>query len=177
MNMMQEIEQFAAAYATERDALAALVTEMNDAIEHVKRARLAAIKQAVQKARQAQADLKAAIEDGKSLFDKPRTRVLHGVKVGLTKQRGSVEFDDEEKVIARIRAQLPEDQVELLVRVKESIYKQAVYDLKAADLKRLGIRITADCDAVVIKSVDSEVDKLVNALLAEDAEEAMEAAA
>lgn len=176
MNMMQEIEQFAAAYATERDALAALVTEMNDAIEHVKRARLAAIKQAVQKARQAQADLKA-IEDGKALFDKPRTRVLHGVKVGLTKQRGSVEFDDEEKVIARIRAQLPEDQVELLVRVKESVYKQAVYDLKAADLKRLGIRITADCDAVVIKSVDSEVDKLVNALLAEDAEEAMEAAA
>lgn len=177
MNMMQEIEQFAAAYAAQRDALAALVTEMNDAIEQVKRARLAAIKQAVQKARQAQADLKAAIEDGKSLFDKPRTRVLHGVKVGLQKQRGSVEFDDEEKVIARIRAQLPEDQVELLVRVKESVYKQAVYDLKAADIKRLGIRITADCDAVVIKSVDSEVDKLISALLAEAEQDVMENAA
>lgn len=174
---MQQIETLTATYATERDALAALVTDMNDAIEQVKRARLAAIKQAVQKARQAQADLKAAIEDGKSLFDKPRTRVLHGVKVGLQKQRGSVEFDDEEKVIARIRAQLPEDQVELLVRVKESVYKQAVYDLKAADIKRLGIRITADCDAVVIKSVDSETDKLISALLAEAEQDVMENAA
>lgn len=177
MNMMQEIEQFAAIYATERDALAALVTDMNDAIEQVKRTHLAAIKQAVQKARQAQADLKAAIEDGKALFDKPRTRTLHGVKVGIIKQRGTVEFDDEAKVIARIRAKLPRDQAELLIRVRESVHKPGVYDLTAGDLKSLGIRITADCDAVVIKSVDSEVDKLVSALLAEEAQEAMENAA
>lgn len=174
---MQQIETLTATYATERDALAALVTEMNDAIEKVKRARLAAIKQAVQKARQAQADLKAAIEDGKSLFDKPRTRVLHGVKVGIIKQRGTVEFDDEAKVIARIRAKLPRDQAELLIRVRESVHKPAVYDLAVSDLKRLGIRISADCDAVVIKSVDSEVDKLVSALLAEAAQDVMEAAA
>lgn len=174
---MQEIEQFAAAYATERDSLAALVTDMNDALEQVKRARLGAIKQAVQQARQAQADLKAAIEDGKALFDKPRTRVLHGVKVGLTKQRGAVEFDDEAKVVARIRAQLPKDQAELLIRVKESVHKPSVYDLTAADLKRLGIRLTDDCDAVVIKSVDSDVDKLISALLAEDAQDAIEVAA
>lgn len=174
---MQQIETLTAAYAAERDALAALVTDMNDAIEQVKRARLAAIKQAVQKARQAQDELHAAIEDGKALFDKPRTRTLHGIKIGITKQRGSVEFDDEAKVIDRIRAQLPKDQAELLIRVKESVHKPGVYDLTAGDLKRLGIRITADCDAVVIKAVDGEVDKLVSALLAEDAQEVMEAAA
>lgn len=174
---MQQIETLTAAYAAERDALAALVTDMNDAIEQIKRQRLAAIKLAAQKTRQAQADLKAAIEDGKSLFDKPRTRVLHGVKVGLTKQRGTVEFDDEAKVIARIRSLLPKDQVELLIRIRESVHKPAVYDLKASDLKRLGIRVTADCDAVVIKSVDGEVDKLVSALLAEAAQDAVEKAA
>jgi arsenate reductase-like glutaredoxin family protein len=174
---MQQIETLTAAYATERDALAALVTDMNDAIEQIKRARLTAIKQAVQKARQAQDELHAAIEAAPELFEKPRTRTLHGVKVGITKQRGTVEIDDEAKVIARIRSLLPKDQAELLIRVRESVHKPAVYDLAVADLKRLGIRITADCDAVVIKSVDSEVDKLVSALLAEEAQEAMENAA
>jgi arsenate reductase-like glutaredoxin family protein len=174
---MQQIETLTAAYATERDELAVLVAEMNDAIEQVKRQRLAAIKQAVQKARQAQDELHAAIDEAPDLFKKPRTRTLHGVKVGLTKQKGSVEFDDEAKVIERIRAQLPKNQAELLIRVKESVHKPAVYDLAVADIKRLGIRITADCDAVVIKSVDSEVDKLVSALLSEAAQEAVEKAA
>ena len=174
---MQQIETLTAAYAAERDALAALVTDMNDAIEQVKRARLAAIKESVQKARQAQDELHAAIEAAPELFDKPRTRTLHGVKIGITKQRGSVEFDDEAKVIQRIRAQLPKDQAELLIRVRESVHKPAVYDLAVSDLKRLGIRVTADSDAVVIKSVDGEVEKLVSALLAEAAQEAMERAA
>lgn len=177
MNMMQEIEQFAATYAAQRDALAALVTEMNDAIEQVKRARLAAIKQAVQKARQAQDELHAAIEAAPGLFEKPRTRTLHGIKIGFTKQRGSVEFDDEAKVIERIRSLLPKDQAELLIRVRESVHKPAVYDLTVADLKRLGIRVTADSDAVVLKSVDGEIDKLVSALLAEAAQDVTENAA
>lgn len=174
---MQQIETLTAAYAAERDALAALVTDMNDAIEQIKRQRLAAIKLAVQKARQAQDELHAVIESAPELFEKPRTRTLHGIKVGFTKQRGSVEFDDEAKVIERIRSLLPKDQAELLIRVRESVHKPAVYDLTVADLKRLGIRVTADSDAVVLKSVDGEVDKLISALLAEDAEQAMEDAA
>lgn len=174
---MQQIETLTATYATERDALAALVTEMNDAIEQIKRARLAAIKQAVQKARQAQDELHAAIESAPALFEKPRTRTLHGIKVGFTKQRGSVDFDDEAKVIERIRAQLPKDQADILIRVRESVHKPAVYDLSVADLKRLGIRVTDDCDAVVLKPVDGEIDKLISALLAEAAQDVMEAAA
>lgn len=177
MSTLTDIEQLTESYAIERDALAALVVEMNEAMEGVKRERLAAIKAAVKSAREAKDKLKIAIVGAGGLFEKPRTRVMHGIKVGFTKQRGSVVFDDEEKVIERIRKQLPKEQVELLIRTKESVHKPAVYDLVANDLKRLGIRITDDCDAVVIKSVDSEVDKLVSALLSEEEQEVMEEAA
>jgi hypothetical protein len=40
-----------------------------------------------------------------------------------------------------------------------------VYDLTAADLKRLGIRVTDDSDVPVIKVADSDIDKMVDALL------------
>ncbi len=59
--------------------------------------------------------------------------------------------------------------------MRESVDLNAVSDLTGADLKRLGIRIEADTEAVVIKPTDSEVDKLVEALLA-DAERIEEAA-
>ena len=81
------------------------------------------------------------------------------------KKRGKVVIDDESAVIARIRKLLPEEQAELLIRVRESVDRNAVCDLSAADLKRLGIRIADDEEVVIIKSVSSSLDRLVDALL------------
>lgn len=39
------------------------------------------------------------------------------------------------------------------------MHKPAVYDLTAYDLKRLGIRISDDCDVVVVKDLSSELDR------------------
>ncbi len=172
---LKDIEGLAELYATRRRVLAEIVSTLEEQIAQLKRRYLPAIRSAVATTADAHDRLQASIKASPELFVKPRTRTLSGVKVGMTKQKGKVVIDDEEKTIERIRKLLPEEQVELLINTKESVSKTAVYDLTAADLKRLGIRIEADTDAVVIRPVDGEVDKLVDALL-KDAERIEEAA-
>lgn len=169
---MAGIEDKTLVYAQARERLAAIVTALHDALEALKRDRMPELRQAVQQAAQAEAELKALIEAAPDLFDKPRTRILHGVRVGFMKQRGQVLVADEAATVARIRKLLPAAQAELLIRVRESVHKPAVYDLQASDLKRLGIAVEADTDAVVVKPTDSAVDRLVAALLDAAAETA-----
>lgn len=172
MATLQELEPLCAKYGTARGALAVLIGALEDEVRAVQRKYLARIKSLVGEAKAAREQLAEAIEESKDLFDKPRTRTLHGVKIGYAKGKGRIVWDDEAKVIERIRAQLPKDQVELLVRKTEAVHKPAVYDLVAADLKRLGIRIEGDGDEMVIKDATGDVDKLVEALLAEKEEAA-----
>lgn len=169
MATLNEIEHLTREFADARDFLSGVVEQLHTEIEARKRAVMPAIKEAVARAAEAHDKLHAAIADSPEQFTKPRTQVFAGVRVGFTKQKGKVEVDDEAATIARIRKLVQADQAELLIRVRESVHKPAVYDLTAADLKRLGIRITDDGDAVVIKPVDSEIDKLVSALLDEAA--------
>jgi len=173
---MNDIEKLTRAFSARRDYLAAKVAELEAELAEVKRRRLAAIKRAVSDTADAQAQLRIALSSAPQLFDKPKTRVFSGVRVGYTKQRGQVVIEDEEAVIRRIRQQLPKDQADLLIRVRESVHKPAVYDLTAGDLKRLGIRVEDDEVTIMIKPVDGEVDRLVNALLRE-AEQVEDAAA
>lgn len=159
------IESEADFYSALYGDLADRIKALDEEIAEIKRRAMPGIRAVAAKVREAEACLAEAIKGAPELFAKPRTRTLHGIKVGYTKQRGSVNFDTEEKVIARIRAQLPKDQVELLLRVETHVHKPAVYDLTAADLKRLGIRITDDCDVVVVKPVGTDVMRAVAALL------------
>lgn len=164
---MKHIEDLTGEYAGARRELASYVESLQAELDAAKRRHLERIREAVSRVAGLHDRLRLALEAAPELFRKPRTRVLHGIKVGYTKQRGQVVIDDEAATVARIRRLLPAEQAELLIRVRESVDKPAVYDLSATDLKRLGIAITADTDAVVIRPTDSEVDKLVNALLAE----------
>lgn len=172
---LQEIEQLTASYAKRRDTLSGLVGILAAELERTRRQSLPGIKRAIAGAADAHDKLRTAVAMAPALFERPRTRTFHGIKIGYSKQRGQVQFDDEPAVIARIRKLCPDEQCELLIRVRESVHRPAVYDLTAGDLKRLGIRITDDGDIVIIKPVDGEVDKLISALL-KDAERVEDAA-
>ena len=63
---------------------------------------------------------------------------------------------------------LPKDQAELVIRVKESVHKPAVYDLTGGDLKRLGIKIDADTDEAIAKIAGEDIEHMVDALLTDD---------
>jgi arsenate reductase-like glutaredoxin family protein len=171
MATMQEIERLTADYAAAYEALAAAVMEHEEAKRELARRALPRIRKLVIAEKERRAALGAAIEASPELFTRPRTVTLHGVRVGYMKAKGRIVWDDEAAVIARIRKLLPEAQAELLIRVKESVHKPAVYDLTAGDLKRLGIQIEGDGDEVLIRSAAGEVDKLIEALLKEAPEE------
>ncbi len=172
MKTLEQIERLAEEYAEHRRELAAHLDRLQLELDEVKRRHLPRLRDLAADAAIAGGDLKAAVEESPELFTRPRTRVLHGIKVGFTKGKGKVVWDDEARVIERIRKLLPESQAELLIRVRESVHKPGLYDLTTADLKRLGVRIEDTGDAVVCKPVDSEIDKLVAQLVAECMEDA-----
>jgi hypothetical protein len=90
--------------------------------------------------------------------------VLHGVQVGFEKGKGTISFGDADQVVALIEKKLP-DLADTLIAVKKAPIKKAVAQLSAAQLKAIGCSITGAEDRVVVRAVDSAVDKLVAALL------------
>jgi len=166
------IEQRCAVYRDRRDHLRRLAGEVNAMMEVVKQSNLPDLRSALTEVAGAELALRAAIEQSDaSLWARTKTRVIHGVKVGWAKARGKVVIDDEAKTIQRIRQQLPADQAALLIRVREAVHKPAVYDLTAADLRRLAIAIEDDSDVVVLRDIESELDRALEALLAQISEE------
>lgn len=161
---MQEIEQRAKTFAEARQDLATRLQDLRDEQESVKRRRLQGIRNALARFTAAHDELRTAVDGSREQFDKPKTRVLHGIRVGLIKQRGKLELGDPEKLVAAIRKLFP-DQADALIKTTEKPVAGALQNLTAAELKRLGVRVTDDTDAVVIKPVDGDVDKLIDALI------------
>ncbi|QPF74206.1 hypothetical protein G8A07_15630 [Roseateles sp. DAIF2] len=164
MSNLDAIAKRSDLYASSRQLLSERVAALNEGIAALRRDHIPGIKRALAKAAQAEAELRELVEANPDCFTKPKTRVLNGVKVGFQKGKGVISFADPAAVVARIKRHLP-DQVEILVNVKESPVKDALAQLDGADLKKLGVTISAAGDQVVVKPVDSEVDKMVDALL------------
>lgn len=161
---MKEIERRTLALAETRERVAAIVSELNAGIEALQRANMPALRRAVAAAANKHDELKQVIEANPELFVKPRTVVLNGIKVGLAKGKGSIEFEDPEQVVKLIKRNHP-DQVDVLIQTEEKPVKTALAQLSAAELKRLGVKVEGTDDVVVIKPTDSAVDKTVAALL------------
>ncbi|SDH89939.1 host-nuclease inhibitor Gam family protein [Roseospirillum parvum] len=162
-----DIEDLTRRYAAARDTLGCAVQELEDEVAVIRRRRLPRIRQLVAAAAEARSRLSAAIELAPQLFQKPRTLVLHGVKVGFAKGKGRLEFADGQKVVELIRKHYP-DRAEQLIQVRESPVKGALNQMTVAELKRIGVTVIESGDEVVIRPTDSEIDKLVEALLRDD---------
>lgn len=120
-------------------------------------------------AKAARIELEAAIESDLDLWKKPRTRTLHGVKVGRRTLPGTLEIDEPTAVLA-IEALMPE-RAKDLVQVKTSLVKKAVKNLDGGDLAAIGGRITSLGDETVVNVAKDDIDSLVDALLGQLAED------
>jgi hypothetical protein len=167
MATLAEIEKLTREYAHARRVLTERVQELENAINELKRKALPYIRRAAEAASERQAVLKIAIEESPELFVKPRTIILHGIKVGFQKQKGKIEWDDNATVVKLIKKHFP-DTWETYVKVTEKPIKSALEQLSVSELKKIGVTANETGDEVVIKSTDSEIDKLVAALLKED---------
>lgn len=165
---LDKIEDQAREYAAANAATLRLADALKAAIAAVCAAHVGKIKTAAQTAAAERETLMALLADAADLFASPRRSLtVDGVRVGWKKERGKVVITDEAATVQRIRERLPEDQAELLIRRAEKVHKPGVYDLSAADLKRLGIQIEADADAPFIKDIEVPIDKLIAGLMDE----------
>jgi len=114
--------------------------------------------------------LKAGIEDSGDLFKSPRTLQLHGFKIGFAKGKGKMEIEDADHAVALIKKYFP-DQAERLIKVTEKPVKEALNTLSAAELRKLGITVIEAGDYVVVRPVDTDIDKFVKSILSSDDEE------
>ncbi|WP_298434499.1 host-nuclease inhibitor Gam family protein [Geobacter sp.] len=169
MGTLAEIEQATKHYADHRELLKLRVSALNDEIEEIKRRYLPEIKTAAADTANAKAALESLIDDSRHLFVKPKSLIISGIKVGLKKGSGSVEFEDEGLVIKLIKKHFPEKEWELYIKTTEKVRKTPLETLDAALLKKLGVTLEGTSDVVLVKAVDSEVDKLVTAMLKEAA--------
>lgn len=173
MATLGDIEGLTKGYADARDSLAVTLQKLDDGIEALKRQYLPGIKVQVGIAKTWESRLSAAIDDSKELFQKPRTIVIHGVKVGLEKAKGRLDWADDQQVVKLIEKHFPE-MAELLIKTRKTPVKKALQNLSAAELKKLGVTVDETSDQVVIKPVDSQIEKLVDKLLKEKDEAAGE---
>lgn len=168
-SVLEEMDQRARGYAELRSALALVVQELNEKVEDLKRAKMPIIKRLVERTAAQHAELEAMIAANREMFAKPRTVTLHGIKCGLRKNEGSIEYDDAEAVVARIKERL--ENPAGFLHVTEKPNKEALAGLPAGELKRLGCRVCDTGDMIVIKPVDGEVERAVVALFREAREE------
>lgn len=168
---MKELEALTKRYADARGTLADTVAALNFERDQVSANYLPRIKAQVKAAKKLAAELEAAITEGAALFERPRTQIFHGVKVGFRKASGKIAFADADQVVKLIRKHFPE-QFDVLVKTSETPVKKALSNLTAAELKKLGIEVADSGDVVVIEDTAGEVDKLVAALLKDEPAEA-----
>ncbi|ADE10447.1 host-nuclease inhibitor Gam family protein [Sideroxydans lithotrophicus] len=164
MATMQEIETKAKAHAAARLALTNHVTLLNAEIEAVKQKRLKKLREAVATATETGDELLALVSESSELFKKPKSAVLHGIKLGFKKEKGRISFADEDQVLKLIRKHLP-DLADVLIVTTEKPSKEAMNNLEAGQLKKIGVTVTADSDMAFISDPTSDVDKIVSALL------------
>ena len=161
---LETISKHAEVHAQARSLLSERVTALTDAQTALKREHMPGIKRALARAAESELSLRALVEAHPECFTKPRTRVFSGIKVGYGKGKGALSFDDADSVVARIKKHLP-DQADVLIRTKETPVKDALSQLSAADLKKIGVTLSEAGDMSIVKPVDGEVDKMVDALL------------
>jgi hypothetical protein len=158
-------------YASAVVARQALVAATRKRLAEVAAEMAPALREAIGAERGCRLALEQAVSCAPHLFDRPRTRVTHGIRYGWRTTSAVIEIPDEAATVAKIERLLPEEQQALLLRRTVRVHKPAVLDLTAADLRRLGIRQVPGEDGVIVKPLADDTDRLVDALLA-DAEEA-----
>jgi len=164
MPTLNDIEKRARHLADALASINAIATEMDKAIDLIKRTEVPKLKKLVAAAAAHEVELKDLIAAAPELFVKPKTVTLHGIRCGFQKGKGGIEFDDADATVAAIQKHLP-DMAEQLIRWTGKPLKEALNQLDVASLKKIGCRVVDTGEQVVVKPVDGAGVKMAQALL------------
>ena len=165
-----DIQHRAELLSQARETLAELLRVMTVELDTVRQGSIADIRRAAREVAARHNKLKELIAHNPALFERPRTHVVAGLKYGLQKARGRMSWPSDTQLCERIHkladaGELSDDQREMLIARTEKPVAKALEKLDGKLLKRLGVTVAADTDEVLIKSVDREIEKAVNAVI------------
>lgn len=170
MSTLEQLTHKAKLLSDSRDELRVELLLLDTELRAAKNARLKRLQQLTRAVIRHQAELTSQINANAKLFTKPRTQIVEGIKFGLQKQPGTISWDDGEKVLNRFddlfsKGEINRAQYEVCIETKYTLMAKGIEQLDAKLLKKLGITVSADTDKVLIKSVDSDVEKMLNACI------------
>ncbi len=161
---LEEVLDLARNYATARDRLAETAREIREMQRKVIQSRIRGLQARIAEAATAREELHDAIHDSHSLFDRPRTRTVDGVKFGVRKGQGAIQIMDESRSLGLIERTLPE-RAEELIRTTRRINRTALKQLDVWELGLIGAEVVQTADQVVVSHAQDATDKLVETLL------------
>lgn len=146
----------------------ALESAINQAITPIYAAHRIGIDASAEEEAAAKADLQRLVDAAPNLFTRPRSITQDGVKCGYRKGEDMLDWDDEANVIARIRALAQfADMAPVLIRTEETLNVGALDELDHNARRQLGIRRISGTDQSFIGFTDSDVEKMVKAIIAD----------
>ncbi|MBI5771901.1 MAG: hypothetical protein HZA93_29280 [Verrucomicrobia bacterium] len=167
-----DLDSAAKSYRTAADSVAARVDELDHELRELYRRKLPGIRKALGEAKSAQDAAVAAVLRNKPMFEEKRTLVLRGVKLGLQKGAGKLDWEiEDDELVARI-AKLFKGEEEMLAQLLHTAVtpaKDGLKQLDAAVLAKLGVTVEGVGDYVVVSDTDSDARKLVKRILKEGA--------
>jgi hypothetical protein len=170
MTKLEEIQAAALRLSQHTDGLREELTLLEAEVSAAQNAHMLSLRLRTRSVIKKQTELAALITANPGLFDKPRTLVVDGIKFGLRKQPGKMCWADDGKLIARLADLFAKGAISLgkydgAVETRYTVVAKGLEKLDASTLKRLGVTLEADTDAVEIKSVDCDVEKMVKAVI------------
>ena len=161
---MERIEQLTKTFSEQRSVLVERATTLEREKESLVNRKINGIKSALKCAIEAESKLIAALEKNKDLFEKPKTHVFHGIKVGFIKGKGSADYDDAAMVISLIKKKLPE-KADILIKKTEKLLDNQLKKLEVAEAAKIAVTVTGVKDEPISKAVDTEAEKVIKALM------------
>lgn len=164
---LTEIEKLAKELEDARLNLRGNLDDLETEIIAIKKKYMPSFRRAVEKAAQRHEALRQAIAEVPDLFIKPKTVIFHGIRLGYMKGKGDIAWEDTAQVVKLIKENFP-DSVDVLLKITETPVKTTLAALSVSDLKKIGVTVVETGDEVFIKPTDSEIDKMINALLKDE---------
>jgi hypothetical protein len=156
------MERKAGELADHRAALARHLAEANEDLRELMGRWSERLKKAADHVGDSERELIGYVEMAPYLFKRPQSIEVDGVRFGLRKGKGRIEYADEAKLIQRIEKQLTRGQRGPVLKITKKVRKGPLAQLSAEILKRLGVNVTAAGTEAFVSYPKSKLDKAVD---------------
>ena len=158
------IDLLARQYADAQTDLDTQINDLRHVIDMSVRDAWPALRAATTRAAGRYEALLASVTDARDVFEKPKTKILHGVRVGYRKAKDSIQVLNADNTCALIEKHLP-DQVDVLISTTKKPVMAGLEQLDDEQLRKIGCKRVAGRDEPIAALAETELDKVVAALM------------